>query len=336
MKPKQTFSLDISWRTLLKDFGLNTESILKRAALPNDILARTDQGLTTDEYCRFWRSIETETRDPLFPLRLVDTLSTESFSPPIFAALCSANLMQAVQRLAKYKQLVAPMHLDIDIINDGQLKLTPRWLFNIDAVPHSLEVAELAFFLRLAKIATREKINAINVVLSALPAKNLLKSYEKFFGAPITAGNAPSITFTSLDALRPFITQSDSMWQVFEPELRRRLSEVDVHSSVAERVRALLLELLPSNAASIDSVAIRLGISRRTLQRKLDEEGENFRTLVNSTREKLARHYLKNTSLPNTEIAFLLGFEDPNSFFRAFHDWTGQTPDSARHAARLN
>ena len=77
-------------------------------------------------------------------------------------------------------------------------------------------------------------------------------------------------------------------------------------------------------------------MSKRTLQRRLEDEGENFRALVNSTRENLARHYLGNTTMSSGEIAFLLGFEDPNSFYRAFQDWTGQTPDSARHALRLN
>lgn len=77
-------------------------------------------------------------------------------------------------------------------------------------------------------------------------------------------------------------------------------------------------------------------MSRRTLQRRLEDEGESFRSLSNGTREKLARHYLKHSTLTSGEIAFLLGFEEPNSFFRAFHEWTGQTPEAARQAMRLN
>lgn len=77
-------------------------------------------------------------------------------------------------------------------------------------------------------------------------------------------------------------------------------------------------------------------MSKRTLQRRLEDEGHSFRSLVNGTRENLARHYLNNTSMSGGEIAFLLGFEDPNSFYRAFHEWTGQTPDSARIQSSLN
>ncbi|WP_447905154.1 helix-turn-helix domain-containing protein [Stenotrophomonas sepilia] len=82
----------------------------------------------------------------------------------------------------------------------------------------------------------------------------------------------------------------------------------------------------------IETVAARLSMSKRTLQRRLAQDGGNFCLLVNDTREALARHYLTQTELSAGEIGFLLRFEDPNSFFRAFHDWTGTTPEAVRRA----
>jgi AraC-like DNA-binding protein len=120
------------------------------------------------------------------------------------------------------------------------------------------------------------------------------------------------------------------MWRSFEPELRRRLAELDTEASIAERVRAALLELLPSGAASIGTVAARLGASVRTVQRRLHAEGQCFAGVLARTRTELAHHYLGSTALSAAEISFLLGFEDPNSFYRAFQSWTGTTPDQAR------
>jgi AraC-like DNA-binding protein len=57
---------------------------------------------------------------------------------------------------------------------------------------------------------------------------------------------------------------------------------------------------------------------------------ERARAVLNRTREELARHYLGSSALTGAEISFLLGFEDPNSFFRAFHSWTGETPERVR------
>lgn len=336
MNRNHTFSLDIGWQALLKDLGVQPSHVLRRSGLPEDLLSRVGHGLTTEEYFRFWRSLASEAGDAMFPLRIVEKVSAEVFNPPLFAALCSANLMQAVQRLAKYKQLVAPMSLEVNVGKAGELTVSPRWLSVQTDVPYSLQVAEIAFFLRLARLAAREPVRAFRVTLPELPPSAYVKRYENFFGVPVKQGESPSITFNAVDALRPFLTANEGMWRVFEPDLRRRLSELDATATTAERVHAVLLELLPSNSATIERTAERLGMSKRTLQRRLEDEGENFRALVNATRESLARHYLGNTTMSGGEIAFLLGFEDPNSFYRAFLDWTGQTPDSARQAMRLN
>lgn len=332
MTRNQTFSLDIGWLAWLKDFGLQPGDVLRRAMLPEDLFSRKQHGLTSAEYFRFWRALETATNDAMFPLRIVDTLTVESFSPPLFAALCSSNLMQAVQRLAKYKQLMGPMSLEVDVGKECDLTLSPRWTAAPAEVPYSLQVAEVAFFLRLARIATREPVKAQHVTLPSLPSGTYVRRYETYFGAPVHQGSNASISFAAADALRPFLTVNEGMWRVFEPDLRRRLSEVEASATTAERVRAVLLELLPGNAATIEKAAERLGLSKRTLQRRLENEGANFRALVNLTREDLARHYLGNTTMSGREIAFLLGFEDPNSFYRAFQEWTGQTPDGARRA----
>lgn len=332
----KTFSVDIGWQALLKDLGLQPGHVLRRAGFPDDLLSRGGHGLSTEDYFRFWRALEAEAGDAMFPLRIVDALSAETFDPPLFAALCSTNLMQAVQRLAKYKQLVAPMSLELGVGKAGELTVAPHWLSMQADVPYSLQVAEIAFFLRLARLATREPVKALRVALPELPPHAYIRPYEQFFGVPVQHEAIPSITFRAVDALRPFLTANEGMWRVFEPDLRRRLSELNATATTAERVRAVLLELLPSNAATIEKTAERLGLSKRTLQRRLENEGENFRALINTTRESLAHHYLGNTTLSGGEIAFLLGFEDPNSFYRAFQDWTGQTPDSTRHAMRPN
>lgn len=335
MVQSATFPVDVGWLALLKDLGLRPAHVLRRAALPEDLLSRGKQSLSTQDYFRFWCALEAESGDVMFPLRIIEILTTESFSPPLFAALCSPNLIQAAQRLATYKKLVCPMDLILDVGREGELTVSPRWpMLQADA-PLSLQIAEIVFFLWFARLATREPVRARRVVLpNSLPQAHA-RHYEKFFGTCITNGTVPSITFTAEDALRPFLTVSEGMWRVFEPDLRQRLSELEATATTAERVRAVLLELLPGNAATIKNAATRLGLSQRTLQRRLTDEGANFRTLVNATRESLARHYLINTTMSGGEIAFLLGFADPNSFYRAFQGWTGQTPDSIRHVIRL-
>ncbi len=120
------------------------------------------------------------------------------------------------------------------------------------------------------------------------------------------------------------------MWATFEPELRRRLADLSGPATTAERVRAALLEGIPSGLLTMEAMARKLALSKRTLQRRLEEEGTSYQQVLTETREALARHYLEKTALPAAEVAFLLGFDEPNSFYRAFRQWTGRTPDSLR------
>jgi AraC-like DNA-binding protein len=71
-------------------------------------------------------------------------------------------------------------------------------------------------------------------------------------------------------------------------------------------------------------------MSMRTLQRRLSEEGVRFGDLLDDVRHAMAAEYLATDSMNLMEMAFLLGFSDPNSFFRAFRRWTGTTPDAYR------
>lgn len=140
------------------------------------------------------------------------------------------------------------------------------------------------------------------------------------------------MTFSAVDANRPFLTSNEPLWAAFEPELRRRLADLDAPATTAQRVRAALLEALPSGLASMEGIAHKLTLSKRTLQRRIEAEGTSYQQILTETRADLARHYLDNTALSVAEISFLLGFSEPNSFHRAFRTWTGTTPDRARRA----
>ena len=77
--------------------------------------------------------------------------------------------------------------------------------------------------------------------------------------------------FSKEDALAPFISRNESMWEFFEPELKCRLSMIGTDGSCAARVRSTLMELLPGGECTVDNVAKKPGYSKRSLQRKLQE-----------------------------------------------------------------
>jgi AraC-like DNA-binding protein len=138
------------------------------------------------------------------------------------------------------------------------------------------------------------------------------------------------VTFKQDDMIRPFLTANESMWRLFEPELRRRMAAIDRDIPTSERVRASLLRMLPAGQGTMAEVAQSLSVSTRTLQRRLQDEDTTFQAELTATRTRLAWHYLTNRDLSADQISFLLGYDDPKSFYRAFRTWTGVTPTHAR------
>lgn len=324
------FVVDLGWRVLLKDVDLDVQDVLRHASLPLDLFSRDSPTLTADEYFRVWEAMTRLQNDPLFPLRLGQSISVEAFSPPIFACFCSSNLNTALARLAQYKPLIGPLRLDVKP-DSLQTVVALAGLPQTAQVPSSLIAAELVFFVHLARLATREHIvpKAAHVEVQ-LPGA---EAYEDFFGCKVERGRFNGLTFSAEDAQKPFLTANEKMWSFFEPELRKRMADLTPQSTFRDRVRACLIEVLASGQCTIADVAHRLAVSHRTLQRRLHEEGTSFQQELNGLREGLARHYLVNSRYSSAEIAFLLGYDDPNSFIRAFYTWTGQTPEGARSAA---
>ena len=329
MSSANVFTVNPGWRVLLNDLGLHPLEVLRKAGLPEDLFSRKDAVLDTAEYFRFWYALEESADDPLLPLRIGSAISVEAFDPPVFAALCSPDLNTALQRLARHKKLLCPMALHVSV-TDRSTMLEIEWLDVTAEPPGSLIAVELVFFVQLARIATRQRICPLDVFAPLqLEPEN---DYTEYFGIPVRQTRLPTIIFSSVDAQQPFLTANEKMWEFFEPGLKKRLSELEDSATIAERVHAVLLELLPGDTPSIDAVSSKLFVSPRTLQRKLKQEGKSFQDLLHKTREALAKHYLKTSSLSAAEISFLLGFEEPNSFFRACHVWTGKTPEQLRRA----
>lgn len=263
-------------------------------------------------------------------IRLAASEGIEAFSPPIFAAYCSRNALVCLKRLAQYKPLIGALLYQVE---ETETEVSVEILSGNEELelPEILVGIEFVFLVGLIRNATKETITPLSVTAKQ-PMKN--SAYADFIGKAITVGDKNRLVFSKEDALVPFISRNESMWEFFEPELKRRLSMMETDDSCAARVRSALMELLPSGECTIDDVAKKLGYSKRSLQRKLQEEDTNFQKQLNHTRELLARTYLANTDMTTEDIAFLLGYQESGSFLRAFTVWTGQTVNEYRNTVR--
>ena len=199
------------------------------------------------------------------------------------------------------RRLLIEAHLPEDLFSRKDILLSKETYFGLIASAGQQAVEGSAL-----RIATEEGIETFSPpIFAAYCSSNAKNFITRFAHYKRLVG-----------PLRYLMTNHDDLTEI---EIR------GVDDSMAARVRSALVELLPAGKTTVDDVASKLCMSRRTLQRKLTDEQTTFQQQLNATRLLLAKNYLKNSERTSDDIAFLLGYEDTTSFLRAFNVWTGMS-----------
>ncbi len=114
------------------------------------------------------------------------------------------------------------------------------------------------------------------------------------------------------------------------------ISELGSADLISAKLRNLLAAILHEGSVTAESAARRMGMSRQTLFRRLNDEGTDFSTILRELREDLAKSYLSSSKASLNEVAYLVGFSDASSFTRAFKRWTASAPGEFRQIAFRN
>ena len=164
------------------------------------------------------------------------------------------------------------------------------------------------------------------------PGSDLHRAY---FDCPVRYGAAAnSLVLRSSDLARPFPGHNAEFLDMLTPALAAAVADLHAPSTVGVQVKAALKRGLASGRPDVAEVARDLGMSERTLQRRITEEGASFRKLLAEARRELGRQLLADPTMDIDEVAFLLGYQDTSSFYRGFRDWEGLTPTRWRELQR--
>ncbi|MCV3264818.1 AraC family transcriptional regulator [Vibrio harveyi] len=255
IKRASQFSVPQSWKVLLNDMDIDPQLVLAYAKLPVDLFNREKATLSPDEYFQLWVGVEQASGEREMPLLLAEHMSVEGFDAPIFAAICSPNLNTALKRIQQYKPLIGPMVMTLNV-TDKETKLSISCYGKRQALPKSLALTEVVFFTQLARLATRKRMQPLQVTLPELPYN--LEEYQAYFGCQLVKGDGVEVRFSAEDAAHPFVTSNAQMWSFFEQGLNQKLIDLDSSASTVERVRAVLIESLPAGNSTIEMVADKL------------------------------------------------------------------------------
>lgn len=174
---------------------------------------------------------------------------------------------------------------------------------------------------------TETDISPLNVSFQHAPPSDL-KDYELAFQCPIKfnqAQNAITYRTTDLETRTAKADASINQFLVERVEEETRGIEISPNR-ISTNVEQLIEDTLPSGIPSIGEVGSHMGMSNRTLTRRLSENGVTFRDLIQKTQERVSKELLKNSDRNVAEIAFQTGFSEQSAFNRAFKRWTGKSP----------
>mgnify|MGYP003471646392 CR=1 FL=1 len=249
-----------------------------------------------------------------------------------FMASSAGSMRQAIALLGRYLPLVNDA-LEFSLRVEGE-----QALIQLDSrirLPRAAADFQAAAFY----VSTLQRGHSIDPAMEvrfthAEPADT--SEYQRTFAPGRLCFDAPWSGFVINARLldQPFASADPNLNHVLRKYADVLLGKLPKSESLSDRVRALVAERLASGSPSVTHIARLLGMSRRTLARKLGQEHTSFSDLLEDTRRQLALRYVGHHDLALTEIAFLLGFSQSGPFHRAFKRCTGRTPREYRRAVR--
>jgi AraC-like DNA-binding protein len=168
-------------------------------------------------------------------------------------------------------------------------------------------------------------------VCFAFAAPPSADAHARAFGCPVRFGQARN-SFVLADATwdLPSRAASSELLRTLESHAATLLAGLGVARETTTRVARLLVDELEGGDPSLATVARRMALSPRTLQRRLADEDTSFAEVLDNTRRHVAKAYVQDRALALTEVSYLLGFSEPSAFTRAFQRWFGLAPRQFR------
>lgn len=306
--------------------GVGWDAVLTRAGI--FATERNDRAflVSADEYLRLWMALAdlSGKRDisRLLGLRMAGGPAI----PVLFALSTAPDFETGITRMAQFKSLFGPMQF---IVSRSPSEFAVRVAPDVATapLPGSFSSPQIIYLHTQANALARHAIRPLRVWLP-LPQDERERLADIFSQIP-DEGDA-TLIYPRSDARVPFISDNPELWEATEADLEAQSMIQSKGLPMSERVRATMLEAFSITDPTIAHVSGRLKLSRSTLLRRLDDEGETFQSLLDETRKELAIRYLVKSDMNNQQIAHLVGYRDPNAFQRAFRKWTGMTPQGFR------
>ena len=308
-------------------YGADLDSILAKANLEASELERGQPPLDWSRAGLLWRTVADATGRRDMGLLLAESMPIGSYRSLELAAWSAPTIGAALNLIARFASVIA--HLpDLDVEEDddyGAIRI-----IGPTGIPPELVEFIAAYFLTRCRQGTALGKPVTSVHFRHRPPPDL-DVYHRFFGCAVEFGARHTELRFSRDVWDTAPAAADPVtFSHLSTALHQLIASSERSPSYIANLKSHIAHAIRSHDLNMASIARKLGISGRTLQRRLGENNLSFATLVDEVRLDMAKEYLLQPEVPLAEISERLGFSGQAAFQRAFKRWTGTTPNTYR------
>lgn len=314
----------------LCEAGSNPEPLLSKAELTRDLIDNPEARIKVRSQISFLKLVADALQDDLLGFHLAQTFDLREIGLLYYVMASSDTLADALQRADRYGSIVND-GMSLRVSRAGEISIVLKYV----AIERTSDRHQIEFYLtslvRLCRQLTGRELRPARIRLMHRRSEEF-PELTRFLGSEIEFGS-------NLDEL--VFEESARLLQVVsaDPHLDRLLTrysdEAIAHrptgqSRLRPSLENVIVPLLPHGKARANEIARRLGMSHRTLVRRLSSEGLTFSRILDELRADLGKQYLSEDNLPISQIAWLLGYREVSAFTRATRRWTGSAPKQFR------
>jgi AraC-like DNA-binding protein len=310
--------------------GVDSAALLRDAGISEELLRAPGERIPLASYLDLYRMAVERSGDPDLGLYVGHVVYFSGMNLHLYMTTICRNL----------KEYFNVIPSAIRIRGDtGRVLIRPQGDFiRLEWHPFNAETAAWRPLVDEMLKSSADIVNAIcalpvpvRAAEFSYPAPDDTRALKRAFGSNLKFGCAVSCLYFSREVVRyPLIDVGFEPGVDFWAGPRSVFDEPASVDPFLHDVRVAIRRALPGGALTIDTLASELGISRRTLQRRLSVLGSSFKKMLQDVREEQSRRYLDDPRLAVTEIALLLGYSDQASFSNAFKSWCGCAPTEYR------
>ncbi len=308
--------------------GADGEELARRSGIDTRLPEDPDDRVPMRRYAALIRAAREACSDPAFALHYGAEIDLAEFSILGLLFNASQSIVEGFNQVNRYGRLV----VDVDLPGSERAQFLRRdgalWAVDTRLDPNAFPELTEATFARFIAMTGRSPhgLGVLEVHVTH-PAPAYASEYDRLFHAPTSFGTAWNAMRLDEEWLARSAGRPPSyLFGVFLEHAEALLARLEKTGTTKGQVESLLLPVLHTGHASIETIAGRMGVSRQTLYRRLKQEGVTFEQVLDGIRHRLALDYLSARKTSVNQTAYLLGFSSPGAFSRAFKRWTGTSP----------